>query len=160
MEVYKKRLLRNNQICEIILHSLKENNNIIRKEDLITKLKNIASLSTIYRGISRLEKRGLIVVFDVAGDKYIAGTGDREESYSLVFFVCDVCHRIFWLKLSNKALEKIKTKIKELYDFDSKFILYEFHGVCKSCLLVKSKNSLSSKKKEEEFCENSSYANG
>ncbi|WPX08522.1 hypothetical protein [Anaerocellum danielii] len=159
MVVYKKRILRNNQICEIILDNLKENDNIVKKEDLVKRLINWASLSTIYRGISRLEKKGLIVAFDAANDKYIAYIGDRSnKSLDLAFFVCDVCHQRFWLKLSNTTLEKIKREIKKLYDFDSKFVLYEFHGVCKSCLLSKKSNSLNLKKEEINH-ENSSYAN-
>ncbi|WP_039767436.1 hypothetical protein [Caldicellulosiruptor sp. F32] len=85
MVVYKKRVLRNNQICEMILDNLKENGNIAKKEDLVKKLISFASLSTI-------------------------------------------------------------------------FVLYEFHGICKSCLLSKSSNPLNLKK-EEINNENSSYAN-
>ncbi|WAM31406.1 hypothetical protein [Caldicellulosiruptor naganoensis] len=159
MVVYKKRVLRNNQICEMILDNLKESSNIAKKEDLVKKLMSFASLSTIYRGITRLEKKGLIVAFDVANDKYIACIGDRSNKIlNLTFFVCDICNQRFWLKLGNKKLEKIKREIKKLYNFDSKFVLYEFHGVCKNCLLSKSSNPLSLKK-EEINNENSSYAN-
>ncbi|WP_241243552.1 hypothetical protein [Caldicellulosiruptor changbaiensis] len=131
----------------MILDNLKENGNIAKKEDLVKKLISFASLSTIYRGITRLEKKGLIVAFDVANDKYIAYIGDRSNKIlNLTIFVCDICNQRFWLKLGNTTLEKIKREIKKLYDFDSKFVLYEFHGVCKSCLLSKSSNPLSLKK--------------
>jgi len=160
MVVYKKRLLRNNQICEMILSNLKENGNIAKKEDLVKKLISFASLSTIYRGISRLEKKGLTVEFDAANDKYIAYINDKSnKSLNLAFFVCDVCKKKFWLKLSDSAFEKISRKIRKFYNFDSKFVLYEFHGVCRSCLLAKKSNSMNLEKEEINH-ENSSYANG
>jgi Fe2+ or Zn2+ uptake regulation protein len=159
MSNYKKRNLKNNQICEMIIYYLKENNNFEKKQSLIRSLIKWASLSTIYRGISRLEKKGLTVTFDVDNDKYIAYIGSRpNKSLNLVFFVCDVCKQKFWLKLNDSALDKICRKMKKFYDFDSKFVLYEFHGVCRSCLLSKSSNPLSLKKEETNY-ENSSYAN-
>jgi len=143
----------------MIIYYLKENNNFEKKQSLIRSLIKWASLSTIYRGISRLEKKGLTVAFDVDNDKYIAYIGSRpNKSLNLVFFVCDVCKQKFWLKLNDSALDKICRKMKKFYDFDSKFVLYEFHGVCRSCLLSKSSNPLSLKKEETNY-ENSSYAN-
>ncbi|ADQ06217.1 conserved hypothetical protein [Caldicellulosiruptor hydrothermalis 108] len=159
MSNYKKRNLKNNQICEMIIYYLKENNNFVKKQSLIRSLIKWASLSTIYRGISRLEKKGLTVACDVDNDKYIAYIGSRpNKSLNLAFFVCDVCKQKFWLKLNDCALDKISRKIKKFYDFDSKFVLYEFRGVCRSCLLSKKSNSLNLKKEEINH-ENSSYAN-
>lgn len=160
MVAYKKRILKNNEICEKILSDLKENNNIVKKEELIEKLRSWASLSTIYRGISKLEKKGLIVLCDIANDKYIAYIGDKSNNSCLylTFFVCDVCKQRFWLNLNDSELENVRRKVEEFYDFDSKFVLYEFHGICKSCLLVKKSNSLNLKEEEIAY-ENSSYAN-
>ncbi|ADL43308.1 hypothetical protein COB47_2048 [Caldicellulosiruptor obsidiansis OB47] len=160
MSNYKKRNLKNNQICEMIIDYLKRNNNIVSKQGLVQSLISWASLSTIYRGINRLEQKGLIISCDVANDKYIAYVSDESnKSLNLTFFVCDVCKKKFWLKLSDSALEKISRKIKKFYHFDSKFILYEFHGVCRNCLFELKSNSMNLKK-EEINNEDSSYANG
>lgn len=159
MSNYKKRNLKNNQICEMIIYYLKENNNFEKKQSLIRSLIKWASLSTIYRGISRLEKKGLTVAFDVDNDKYIAYIGSRpNKSLNLVFFVCDVCKQKFWLKLNDSALDKICRKMKKFYDFDSKFCIVRISRGLQKLLAVQKFKSIEFKKEETNY-ENSSYAN-
>jgi len=154
MSNYEKRRLKNNQICELIIEYLKENNNIVSKQTLVQNLINRASLSTIYRGINRLEKKGLIVSCDLASDRYIAFVSDN-SNINLAFFVCNICKKKIWIELNDSKLNKVSKKIKEFYDFDSKLVLYEFYGICSNCI-----SSLNLKKKKEEIInENSSYAN-
>ena len=126
MSNYKKRNLKNNQICEMIIDYLKRNNNIVSKQGLVQSLISWASLSTIYRGINRLEQKGLIISCDVANDKYIAYVSDESNKslnnllsfhisdYSLSFFFYNLTYTLTIINLTLLQYKCFSLKYSQL----------------------------------------------
>ncbi len=91
------------------------------------------SLATVYRNLNLLAVHGEVLKFEINGEYRFDGvTGPHQH------LICMDCGKIMDVdqkEISDFAMKKIKTN-----DFDPKYVNIIFHGLCRGCENVRTKN--------------------
>ena len=131
-DVLKNNGLKNTKHRNAILDLLEKSNEPINAEEIFFQINNSTekiSLSTIYRELTMLINKGLVVKTSITGDnKAVFEFNRMEHKHHLV---CTQCKTIFTVE--GCPFAAYEEQLKEKMGFDISGHKLEIYGVCKAC---------------------------
>ena len=124
----KKNNLKNSKQREYILKAIYEDGGHLSPEDIFVSIKKTcknASISSIYRILSFLEKEGFVI--DKSGKRYEIASGLHHDH-----IICVECGKIE--EFCNEEIEKLQVEVTHSYK--AKLVGHDMllYVVCESCL--------------------------
>ncbi len=86
------------------------------------------SLSTIYRGLERLRRRGLVAEADFGDHRVVYHPIEKGHHHHLV---CRVCGRVF--DIGEEDLDALRESLRREYDFVPEIKHMAIFGYCEDC---------------------------
>ena len=127
---------RNTKQKEILVKYLKENSDKhLCIQEIHSNLKEDIGMTTIYRIINSLIKKGLVKKIPLDNKQgYCYRYNDQNESCNNHYhLICENCNKLFHFESKQVNKLSIEIKNKENFDIDSNRIV--FFGKCKECKL-------------------------